>query len=88
MSNHFSYKRISTKEERSLQKFDRQEKALQKYALENNIEYVYQVLEDVSGYNFTDRMEWIKLENLLQSGDTVVFKDVSRFSREAENGYN
>lgn len=88
MSNHFSYKRISTKEERSLQKFDRQEKALQKYALENNIEYVYQAQEDVSGKNFTDRKEWNKLEKLLQSGDTVVFKDISRFTREAENGYN
>ena len=60
MSNYFSYKRISTKEERSLQKFDRQEKALQKYATENHIEYVYQAQEDVSGKNFTDRKEWNK----------------------------
>lgn len=88
MSNNFSYKRISTKEERALQKFDRQERALQRYATENHIEYVYQAQEDVSGKNFTDRKEWNKLEKLLQSGDTVVFKDISRFTREAENGYN
>lgn len=88
MSNYFSYERISTKEERALQKFDRQERALQRYATENNIEYVYQAQEDVSGKNFTDRKEWNKLEKLLQSGDTVVFKDISRFTREAENGYN
>jgi len=88
MSNNFSYKRISTKEERALQKFDRQERALQRYATENHIEYVYQAQEDVSGKNFTDRKEWNKLEKLLQKGDTVVFKDISRFTREAENGYN
>ena len=30
--NYFTYKRISTKEERGLQKYARQEKALKKYA--------------------------------------------------------
>lgn len=88
MSNIFSYERISTKEERALQKFNRQRKSLQRYAEENNIEYICQFQEDVSGKNFTDRKEWNKLEKLLQSGDTVVFKDISRFTREAENGYN
>ncbi|MFR2881491.1 MAG: recombinase family protein [Lachnospiraceae bacterium] len=28
-----------------------------------------------------------KIENLAKQGDTVVFKDISRFTREAENGY-
>lgn len=88
MSNIFSYERISTKEERALQKFNRQRKSLQRYAEENNIEYICQFQEDVSGKNFTDRKEWNKLEKLLQSGDTVVFKDISRFTRETENGYN
>lgn len=88
MPNIFSYERISTKEERALQKFNRQRKSLQRYAEENNIEYICQFQEDVSGKNFTDRKEWNKLEKLLQSGDTVVFKDISRFTREAENGYN
>jgi hypothetical protein len=32
MENYFSYKRISTKEERGLQKYNRQEAALKKYA--------------------------------------------------------
>ena len=31
--------------------------------------------------------EWQKIENLAKQGDTVVFKDISRFTREAENGY-
>ena len=85
--NYFSYERISTKEERGLQKFNRQDKAIEKFAADNNIEFVYQVREDESGKNFENRKEWNKLERLVQSGDTIVFKDISRFTREAENGY-
>lgn len=88
MSNYFSYKRISTKEERGLQKYNRQEKALKKYAEENKIEYVAEFAEDESGKSFDNRKEWKRLESLLQKGDTIVFKDISRFTREAENGYN
>jgi DNA invertase Pin-like site-specific DNA recombinase len=88
MSNVFGYERISTKEEQGKQKFNRQDKALKKYADENNIEYTVVFKEDESGKNFTDRKQWNKLEKLLQKGDTVVFKDISRFTREAENGYN
>jgi len=81
--------RISTKEDRELQKFSRQEKALKKYADKKGFLFdnhnVYK--EDCSGKNFTDRQEWKKLEANLHSGDTVVFKDLSRFTCEAENGY-
>ena len=87
MANYFSYKRISTKEERGLQKYNRQSKALLNYAIENNFEYVAEFQEDESGKNFEDRKEWQKLEKLLQKGDTVVFKDICRFTRETENGY-
>lgn len=86
-NNYFSYKRISTKEERDMQKFNRQEKAIEKYALDNGIQFVAEFKEDVSGKDFESRTEWNKLEKLLQSGDTVIFKDISRFTREAENGY-
>lgn len=85
--NYFSYERISTKEERGLQKFNRQDKAIEKYASDNNIEYVYQAREDESGKSFENRKEWNKLERLMQSGDCCIFKDISRFTREAENGY-
>ena len=85
----YFYMRISTAEERGLQKFNRQESALKKYAETNGILYdehnVYK--EDKSGKNFTDRLEWKKLENNLHKDDTVIFKDISRFTREAENGY-
>ena len=40
MCNFYSYMRISTEEERGLQKFTRQENALQRYAKENSIEYL------------------------------------------------
>ena len=87
MCNVYSYMRISTEEERGLQKFSRQENALKKYAKQNNIEYLLEFKEDKSGKNFTDRKQWNKLESILQAGDTVVFKDIYRFTREAENGY-
>jgi DNA invertase Pin-like site-specific DNA recombinase len=87
MGNYFSYKRISTKEERGLQKFNRQSKAIERYAEENEIEFIAEFEEDESGKDFDNRKEWQKLEKLLQSGDTIVFKDISRFTRETENGY-
>lgn len=87
MCNIYSYMRISTKEERGKQRFSRQEAALAKYAADNGIEYLLEFREDESGKSFENRKQWNKLEQLLQSGDTVVFKDISRFTREAENGY-
>ena len=87
MCNDYSYERISTKEERGKQRYSRQDAALAKYAKDNGIEYLLQFKEDVSGKSFENRTEWNKLERLLQPGDKVIFKDVSRFTREAENGY-
>lgn len=85
MGNYYSYMRISTDTER--QNFARQKKALKKYAEEQGIEYLIEFAEEKSAKNFTGRKEFNKLDKLLQSGDTVVFKDLSRFTREAENGY-
>ena len=88
MATYF-YMRISTQEERGLQKFSRQESSMRKYAEANGLQYdehnIYK--EDRSGKNFDEREEWNKLEKILHGGDTVVFKDISRFTREAENGY-
>ena len=88
MNNYFAYMRISTKEDRELQRFNRQEKALKHYAEKNCITYTLELKEDKSAKNFTSRKEWQKLESLVSDGDTIVFKDISRFTREAENGYN
>ncbi len=86
MSNVYSYMRISTKESTDKQSFNRQEKSLQAYASNNEIEYLLFFKDDCSGSTFK-RNEWIKLEKLLQEGDTVVFKEISRFTRQAEEGY-
>ena len=83
-----AYMRISTKEERGKQKFTRQEQAIEKWCKENNIEIserrIYK--DDASGKSF-DRPAWKELENDIQSGDTIVFKDICRFTREYENGF-
>lgn len=86
MCNVYSYMRISTSEERDLQKFTRQESALQRYAKENDIEYLSEFREDKSGKNFTERKQWQKLESIVQPGDMIGFKDICRFTRE-EVGY-
>lgn len=87
MANYYGYMRISTKEDREKQRYSRQEKALARYADEHKVEYVFLFKEDVSGKSFKNRGEWQRLEKILQPGDTVVFKDISRFTREAEAGY-
>ena len=86
MGNYYSYMRISTKEISDKQSFNRQEKSLQAYAKDKKIEYLLSFKDDVSGSTF-DRLEWIKLEKLVQKDDTIVFKEISRFTRQAEEGY-
>ena len=86
MGNYFGYERISTKEERGLQHFSRQDNALKRYAAKHGINYVRIYGDDSSGKDF-NRREWIQLENALHEGDTIVFKDLSRFTRQAEEGY-
>lgn len=87
MSNYFSYMRISTKLKRKKQTFARQEKALEAYASKMGIEYLVTFRDEVSGATF-DREDWLKLDKLVRKGDTIVFKEISRFTREAENGYD
>lgn len=87
MSNYFAYMRISTKEERGKQKYTRQENSLQRYARTKNIDYVFEFKEDASGKSFTNRSEWNRLEKIIQPNDTIVFKDITRFTRESENRY-
>jgi DNA invertase Pin-like site-specific DNA recombinase len=86
MSNYYSYMRISTKEANDKQSFSRQDKGLKAYAETNGIEYLLIFKDDTTGSTF-DRAQWNKLEKLLQKGDTVVFKEISRFTRQANEGY-
>ena len=85
MGNYYSYMRISTDTEK--QNFNRQRKSLNRFAKEHDVEYLVEFTEEKSAKNFTDRVQFQKLDKILQKEDTVVFKDISRFTREAENGY-
>lgn len=87
MCNVFAYERISTKEERGKQRFTRQDAAIERYEKEHNVSVLMRFKDDASGKSF-ERPEWVKLESLLQNGDTVIFKDIYRFTREYENGFN
>lgn len=84
-----AYMRISTKEERGKQKFTRQEQAIERWCKENNTEIserrIYR--DDASGKSF-NRPAWKELESDIQEGDTIVFKDICRFTREYEEGFN
>lgn len=87
MANYF-YLRISTKESSDKQSFQRQYKALEKYANDNNLAFNNRTIykDDISGATF-ERDDWKELEKILQKGDTIIFKEISRFTREAEQGY-
>ncbi len=88
MGRTFAYMRISTEEERKKQKYTRQEFAIARWEKEHEIEIpdrkVYK--DDKSGKSF-DRPQWKELESDLQPGDTIVMKDITRFSREYEKGF-
>ncbi|HII4486073.1 recombinase family protein (plasmid) [Clostridium perfringens] len=88
MSNTYFYMRISTKESTDKQSFNRQEKSLRVYADKNNIKFTerYIYRDDITGSTF-NRIGWQELEDNLKNGDTIVFKEISRFTRQAEEGY-
>ena len=89
MANTYFYMRISTKESADKQSFQRQKKSLERYANENELSFgerqIYK--DDKSGSTF-NRPDWIELEKILQNGDTIVFKEISRFTRQAQEGYS
>lgn len=88
MGRLFGYLRISTKEERRKQKFTRQEHALKSWCTENNEEIPERRMyrDDASGKSF-NRASWKEMEQDVQAGDTIIFKDICRFTRERDNGY-
>lgn len=87
MATYF-YMRISTKESNDKQSFNRQHKALEKYASDNDLTFNNRTIykDDTTGATF-NRTDWSSLEEILKEGDTIVFKEISRFTREAEEGY-
>lgn len=87
MATYF-YMRISTKESTDKQSFQRQYKALETYAKNNNLKFDNRTIykDDVTGSTF-NREDWKSLEDIVQQGDTIVFKEISRFTRQAEEGF-
>lgn len=87
MATYF-YLRISTKESSDKQSFARQDKSLKVYAQANGLTYSerYIYKDDTTGSTF-ERKEWVELESNLKQGDTIIFKEISRFTRQAEQGY-
>jgi len=83
-----AYMRISTEEERGKQKFTRQEQAIERWQKENNVKIADRRIykDDASGESF-DRPSWKELEDDINTGDTIIFKEISRFTRERDNGY-
>ena len=89
MSIYF-YLRLGTPEEPGPRRFNRQEASLRQYA--QLYDYIYNeqnVYKETktSGRRFADRPEWMRLETVLKSGDTIVCKDISRFSGAPEECY-
>lgn len=88
MANTYFYMRISTKESNDKQSFQRQYKSLEAYSKENDLKFTdrYIYKDDITGATF-DRTEWQELESNLKEHDTIIFKEISRFTRQAEEGY-
>lgn len=88
MTTYF-YMRISTKESSDKQSFQRQDKSLKAYAEKNNLKYDNRTVfkDDITGATF-DRPDWKALESILREGDTIVFKEISRFTRQADEGFS
>lgn len=75
----YGYARISTKK----QSIERQiRNILASYPNAHIIQEVF------TGTKTEGRKEWEKLYKVLKPGDTVIFDEVSRMSRNAEDGYN
>ncbi len=85
----YFYLRIDTDSEWDEKKYYRQEKALQKYAEQQGCSfddsYVYR--ENCYGGIFHCRKEWHHLVYHLHEGDTIVMKDVNRFSTSRDEGF-
>lgn len=73
----YGYARVST----STQRIDRQIKNIERYAPDAKI-----YKEHFTGTRI-DRPEWNKLSKRIQPGDTIVFDEVSRMSRNASEGF-
>ena len=88
MGNYYGYMRINTTDKNELQKYARQEGSLRHYADVHDFKYVMIARDDAPGEEFASRERWNMIEKEVSSGDSIIFKEISRFASEAEAGYN
>ena len=72
----YSYCRVSTQ----YQSLERQEDAVKKYCIENNIKLDYEFADKISGKNF-DRKLYNELKEIVQKDDIIIVKELDRFGR-------
>lgn len=84
ISRIYAYMRISTT--KKTQKTDRQRFAIEQYAHQNNFE-VYKFFSDTitGGTKAYDRPNFSLMREQLRVGDTVIFSDVDRLGRDADD---
>jgi len=67
MNNIYAYIKVSTKEQNT----DRQDEALKRYSISNNIEYKA-IFEDRSSGKDFERSQYKELKEIVKSGDTII----------------
>ena len=88
----YFYMRIDSENEFDEKKYYRQEQILRKYAEKNEFTFIKDegdgknVFKENCSVDCYKRPEWDNLLRCLQTGDMVVFKDVSRFCNSAYRG--
>ena len=88
----YFYLRVCSKDVNDEKKYYRQEQVLRKFAEENNLTFETEdekrsnVFKDNCPGNYFGRDEWDKMRYGLREGDTVIVKDVSRFTTDARSG--
>lgn len=80
----YAYMRISTS--KKTQKTDRQRHTIEKYAQQNNFE-VYKFYSDIitGGTKAENRPNFHTMKEQLRAGDTLIFSDVDRLGRDADD---
>lgn len=84
----YYYMRLDKDKKNDKRSLNKQNKALESYAKNNNIKFNddFIFIDYCSGENF-NREAWNELKNLLTSGDVIVFKDIVVFTENIEKGF-
>lgn len=72
----YSYCRVSTQQ----QSLERQEEAVKKYCIENNITVDKEFSDKISGKTF-ERKEYLEMKDIVEKDDVIIIKELDRFGR-------